>query len=272
MNRNGFVAGTPMEPVLVQIVRHLDERLRIAEIGDYPNALNGLQLENDGTVSRVAAAVDASLSTVRIAVERGCDLLLVHHGLFWSGLQSITGNRYRLMSLAVKHRLAIYSAHLPLDAGEQGNSRLLAAALGFSDGDLVGEGWRPFFEAKGTPIGCRATLAEPVTREKLTDLLSGALAGGAVRVCPGGPRMVREIAIITGGGGSEIRAVAVAGVDTLITGEGPHWTYALAEEAGANILYGGHYATETFGVKALARNLSERFGLPWEFIDVPTGL
>ena len=257
---------------LSELVAYLDARLRTAEIGDYPNALNGLQLQNGGGVTRIAAAVDASLSTVEKAAAHGCDLLLVHHGLFWSGLQTVTGNRHRLFATAIRHNLAVYSAHLPLDTGEAGNNFLLAEALRFSAEELGAGGWTPFFPAKGTPIGCRVELARPITRDELADRLSRALEGGLVRVCPGGPDRVQKIGIITGGAGSEIRAVAGMGVDTLISGEGPHWTYALAEEVGANILYGGHYATETFGVKALAEHLGGEFGLPWEFIDHPTGL
>ena len=131
--------------------------------------------------------------------------------------------------------------------------------------------WRPFFDYKGTPIGCRLRLDEPVTRDTASDRLARAV-GGPVRVCPGGPEVVREVGVITGAAGSEVRRVAEEGVDTLITGEGPHWTYALAEEVGVNILYGGHYATETFAVKALAVDLGERYGVPWEFIPMPTGL
>ncbi len=272
MNRTGFVDGNPMETSLATLTAYLDRRLRTTEIGDYPNALNGLQLENAGTVQRVAAAVDASLATVRQAAAHGCELLLVHHGMFWSGLQPLTGNRYRLVAEAVRHGLAIYSSHLPLDAGEAGNSSLLADALGFSPGELGAEGWQPFFAPKGTEIGCRALLNRAISRQELAERLSKALAGGPVKVCPGGPEAVRSVGVITGGAGSEIRAVAHAGIDTLITGEGPHWTFALAEEVGANILYGGHYATETFGVKALAAELEREFGLPWEFIDHPSGL
>lgn len=261
-----------MPTPLNAIVSHLDEKLRIAEVGDYPNALNGLQLDNGGGVSRVAAAVDASLATVRKAVAAGCDLLLVHHGLFWTGLQTMTGNRRALFEWALGHHLAIYSAHLPLDTGIEGNSQLLAEALGLKLADGIPARWEPFFPAKGTPVGCRTRLPEGISLRELTTKLGAALDGGPVRVCPGGPAEPREIGVITGGAGSEIKAVAGLGIDTFITGEGPHWTYALAEELEVNILYGGHYATETFGVKALARHLEEHFGLPWEFIDHPTGL
>ena len=253
------------EPTLAAVCRYLDQRLRVREIADYPNALNGLQLENDGAVSRICAAVDAGLSTIAAAVAARCDLLVVHHGLFWNGLQPMTGNRRALFKRALDGNLAVYSAHLPLDTGAEGNSFLLARAC------LPGEDWQPFFDVKGTPIGCRTVLGTPLGREELAARLSRAV-GGPVRVCPGGPGEIREVGVITGAAGSEARRVAGEGVEALITGEGPHWTYALAEEVGINILYGGHYATETFAVTALAQHLGERFGLPWEFIDVPTGL
>lgn len=257
-----------MDPTLDALVNYLDARLRVREIADYANALNGLQLANDGAVSRLAAAVDASLSTVGEAVAAGCDLLLVHHGLFWNGLAPMTGNRRQLFKTALEGNLAIYSAHLPLDAGREGNSSLLAGAM-FDDGCVE---WQPFFEAKGTMIGVRGRLEVPLARAEVGARLSRAVGGGAVRVCPGGPEMARHIGIVTGAAGAEVRKAAEEGIETFVTGEGPHWTYALAEEAGVNILYGGHYATETFGVKNLAAHLGERFGLPWEFIDRPTGL
>ena len=258
-----------MEPTLVSLCQYLDGYLRLREIADYPNALNGLQLGNDGTVSRVCAAVDASLSTVIEAVDSGYDLLLVHHGLFWNGLTPMTGKRRELFRCALEGNLAIYSAHLPLDTGRMGNSMLLARAC-FSAPEFT-EDWRPFFDVKGTMIGCRSRLDQPLSRDALSGRL-GRTVGGAVRVCPGGPEETRHVGVITGAAGSEARRVADEGIDTLITGEGPHWTYALAEEVGLNIFYGGHYATETFAVKALAAHVGERFGIPWDFIHRPTGL
>ncbi len=257
-----------MEPTLDALVNHLDGRLRVREIADYPNALNGLQLANDGTITHLVAAVDASLSTVSEAAESRSGLLLVHHGLFWNGVQAMTGNRHKLFKTALDGDLAIYSAHLPLDTGFEGNSFLLARTM-FDD---LHTEWQPFFESKGTMIGFRGRLEVPLARAELAERLSRAVGGGTVRVCPGGPEMSRHIGIVTGAAGSEVRKMAEEGIDAFITGEGPHWTHALAEEVGVNILYGGHYATETFGVKKLAAHLSERYGLPWEFIDHPTGL
>ena len=248
---------------LREVHAYLDGYLWVGQIGDYANALNGLQLENPGEVSKIGAAVDASGHTISAAVERGIALLLVHHGMFWSGLQPMTGGNYRQWKRSLEAGLAIYSAHLPLDVHpEVGNNVLLCRALGLGE-------TTPFFETKGIKAGLRATA--PGEREELVSRLEAAL-GGPVRLCPGGSGQVREIGIITGGAGAEVRAVAAEGIDTFITGEGPHWTYALAEELGVNILYGGHYATETFGVRALAARLGTEFRLPWEFIDHPTGL
>lgn len=258
-----------MTAALSEIVRYLDEFMRLRQIADYPNALNGLQLENSGEIMRLAAAVDARTATVQAATKLGTGtLLLVHHGLFWGGAQPFTGNLYRLAKTAFAADLALYSAHLPLDVHrEVGNNAGLCAALGFHPG--VAE---PFFDFKGTAVGLRVELDVPLAREELVTRLEKAV-GGPVRVCPGGPLEVRRVGIITGGAGNEARAVAAAGgIDTFITGEGAHWTHALADELGLNVLYGGHYATETFGVKALAAHLAERFGLPWEFLDYPTGL
>ena len=248
---------------LSEITRYLDDYLRLREITDYAEAHNGLQLANGGTVRRIGAAVDACGDTIDAAATRGVDLLLVHHGLFWGGVHPMTGNRYRMWKRAMDAGVAVYSAHLPLDAHPVvGNNALLCAALDLQEIE-------PFMPYKGTPVGLRGKME--TSRDALTDQLATAL-GGPVRVCPGGPGQVRAIGVVTGGAGAEVRAAAEAGVDTFITGEGPHWTYALAEELGVNLLYGGHYATETFGVKALAAHLGERLGIPWEFIDHPTGL
>lgn len=251
--------------LLDDLTDHLDAQLRVSELPDYANAVNGLQLANrSGRVTRIAAAVDATLPVVRKAVEQRADLLIVHHGLFWSGLQPWTGATFERMSLAVESGLAIYSAHLPLDTHpELGNNARLAAAVGLSpDGG--------FLNYKGLDVGLTCTTELP--REELVARFTTALGGGRVHLCAGGPAVCRRVGISTGGSGSEVAAAAKAGVDTFVTGEGPHWSYTLAEELGINVLYGGHYATETFGVKALAADLQQRFGLSWVFVDHPTGL
>lgn len=248
---------------LAAIVRHCDQVLQTAVIGDYDGAVNGLQMENSGAVTRIAATVDASLATVKLAVRAKANLLIVHHGLFWSRSHPWTGKKYELIRALVENDIAVYSSHLPLDAHPQlGNNAQLAAALGFKK-------LRPFFPSHGQPIGLETTTR--IRREDLCQRLSRA-TGSAPKLLPGGPTTCQRIGIVTGGAGGDLKTAAAAGVDTFITGEGPHWTYALAEELGINVLYGGHYATETFGVKALAAQLSKKFRVPWTFLDHPTGL
>jgi dinuclear metal center YbgI/SA1388 family protein len=248
---------------LTTIVKHCDKTLRNSEIKDFDGAVNGLQVENSGSVSRIAATVDASPATVKLAIAAKVDFLIVHHGLFWNVRQPWTGKNYELLQMLVEKNLAVYSSHLPLDFHPRlGNNAVLCAKLGLKN-------LRPFGLKQGQHYGLqsrtkisRAVLAERFRRAiEDTPLVIGA-----------GPETCRRIGIITGGAGDFLQKAAAEGVDTFITGEGPHWTYALAEELGVNLFYGGHYATETFGVKALAAELSRKFKLPWTFIDHPTGL
>ena len=250
---------------LSTLVAQLDTELNIRSIPDYPGAHNGLQLQNgSGTVRRIVAAVDACLPAVKAAAAlAGPVLLLVHHGMFWSGAQRITGSVFEKLRTAMNADMAIYSAHLPLDVHPRlGNNALLAKSLGITK-------TTPFFDWKGLQVGLRAKVN--LTRAALIKRLTAAVAG-PVHVCEGGPEKLRDLGIITGGAGSEVAAIAATGVDTFITGEGPHWSYTAAEELGINLLYGGHYATETFGVKAAAAWLALKHKLPWEFIGHPTGL
>ncbi|MBM3862572.1 MAG: Nif3-like dinuclear metal center hexameric protein [Verrucomicrobia bacterium] len=249
------------------IVAFLDQSLRTAEFTDYPGAVNGLQLANHGEVRHVVAAVDASLPVVNAAVTAAAGrptLLVVHHGMFWQGAQRVTGALYRKLKTAMDADLAIYSSHLPLDVHPQwGNNIRLARAIGIDAPE-------PFLDGRDGPMGLRGTWQG--TRQSLADQLSDVLGNGRVHICPGGPDSITRVGIITGGAGSEVAAVAACGVDTFITGEGPHWSYPLAEELGINLLYAGHYATETFGVKALAEEISRKYGISWEFADHPSGL
>ena len=248
---------------LAEIVAFLDRELRISAIPDYPGAMNGLQLASDGRIERIVAAVDASLPVIEAAASGGPGLLVVHHGMFWQGAQPITGAFYRKLKTAMEAGLAIYSSHLPLDVHpEWGNNILLANAIGLINPE-------PFFEQKGLHLGLRGTWAG--SREELVAALR-ASTGGDVHLCPAGPEFPVKVGLITGGAGGEIAKIADEGVDAFITGEGPHWSYTLAEELEINLLYGGHYATETTGVQALARVLASEFTLPWSFLDHPTGL
>jgi dinuclear metal center YbgI/SA1388 family protein len=253
-----------MNPALSDISDFIDALLNIENVADSPNAFNGLQLANEGLVAKLGAAVDAGEPTLRMAVAAGVDLLIVHHGLFWTPLQPLTGAAYRKVSMAMRANMAIYSAHLPLDVHPKfGNNALLAKALGLGATE-------PFFHGEnGQWVGLRAEVSMPLG--KLVAQLEKVVAG-PVKVFRGGPERVASVGIVTGGAGGEIHKAAMEGVDTLITGEAPHWAAIAAEELGVNMLLGGHYATETFGVKALAEHVAGKLGLPWQFIDYPTGL
>lgn len=244
-------------------MEYLDTLLRVSEIPDYPLAHNGLQVANLGAVKRVAVAVDAAQVTIDQAVRSGADLLIVHHGLFWDGNPRVTGRRYARIRALLEADVALYSAHLPLDMHpEMGNNAVLARAIGIEVDSR-------FSEYRGEPMGVSGRLA--LRREALVARLDE-LLGGPVRLIAGGPEMTERVGVITGGGASAIAAAMAAGLDTFITGEGAHHTYFDAVEGGINLILAGHYATETWGVRALGAHLEEKFGLPWEFIDHPTGL
>lgn len=251
------------------IVEYLDDLLGTASVPDYSNALNGLQLANTGTITKVAAAVDFSTRTVAGAVRAGADMLLIHHGMFWSGLKRIEGKDYARLRTLIQHDVAVYASHLPLDRHPlYGNNALLATELGLEPDDV-------FARYKTISIGVRGS--SDVETEELVaraDVFARS-HGGAVRATHVEPeRRTRSWAICTGAGASSetLREAADMGIDTLIVGEGPHHTAVEAEESGMTVIYAGHYATETLGVQALAAHVSDRFGVPWTFIQAPTGL
>jgi dinuclear metal center YbgI/SA1388 family protein len=254
---------------LAQIAAHLDALLRIRDTPDYSTALNGVQVEHRGPVTKIAAAVDTSARTIKGAADAGANLLLVHHGLFWGGLQPLTGPYFARVRLLMDHDIALYSAHLPLDAHPTlGNSFLLAREIGL-------EASGGFAHHETIDCGVRGTSDVPTT-ELVSRLNAFANAHGgaaiASAITPG--RRTLKWAICSGAGvnADTIREAQELGVDTLITGEGPHWSAVDAEEKGLVIVYAGHYATETTGVRALAEQVSATFSLPWTFIAAPTGL
>jgi len=254
---------------LPEIAAQIDALLRVQTTPDYPAALNGVQVEHRGPVRKIAAAVDCSTRTIHGAIAEGANLLLVHHGLFWGGLQPLTGALYSRVRLLLEHDVALFSAHLPLDAHQEfGNSRLLAAEIGLQSS-------AGFARYDTIDCGVRGTCELP-TMELVKRLRAFArLHGGSVRTSVVSPdRRTHRWAVSSGAGvnAKTIREAVDMGVDTLITGEGPHWSAIDAEERGLVILYAGHYATETLGVRALAEHLSRQFSLPWAWVPAPTGL
>ena len=254
---------------LEEVVALLDGALRTAEVPDYGPALNGLQVANAGRVTRVAAAVDFSRAAVEGAAAAGADLLVVHHGMFWSGAQPLVGAAYERVRLLLAHGIAVYGSHLPLDVHPTlGNNARLAALL-----ELVPSGGFARFKTLDVGLSGEADVE--------TAALAARAAAFAARhghaavhtpIAPG--RRTRRWGLCTGAGASTetLREATERGLDTLVVGEGPHHTAVEAAERGVVVIYAGHYATETLGVQALGALLEERFGLPWSFVGEPTGL
>ena len=253
-----------MSTPLSDIVSLLDTTLRIRDITDASVALNGLQVENNGSVTKVALGVDGSQKTIDDAIAAGADLLVLHHGIFWCGLQPVKGWWKQKIAACLNNNLAIYSAHLPLDLHPTlGNNAGIARALELQD-------VQPEVDYHGTLIGLSGyfpgTVAE--LRTKYAEI-TGAEITGVVHdaTLPAG-----RIALCSGGGGEEIYQMHSKGYGTYLTGEENHWVSNAARDRGVNILCAGHYATETFGVRAIGQLLKEKFGLPIVFIDNPTGM
>jgi len=250
------------ETDLESILYFMDTTLGIPDFPDYDAAQNGLQVQGSRPVRKIGAAVDASVQTIDAAIAESIDLLIVHHGIFWGGLQPLTGRHYRRVAPLLKAGVGLYSAHLPLDAHpELGNCARLLGALGLEPKVRFGR-------FGGEDIGFEAVADEH--RDGLLERMERVL-GCPVRLIAGGPTHVKRIGVVTGAGGSFVGAAALAGLDTLVTGEASHHTYVDAMELGVNVILGGHYATETFGVRALAAFVGERFGVSWQFLDYPTG-
>lgn len=248
---------------LPELTQYLDQYLSTATIADYPNALNGLQVASRGEIRRVAAAVDICSATIRMAAEAKAQLLLVHHGLFWTGPRPLVGPQYDRVAGLLSSDIALYSCHLPLDLHpEVGNNHILARQLGLS----VQGG---FGELHGSSIGVWGETSG--SREEFVARV-GKLLGVSPRSLPFGPPQVKRVGIVSGAAGSLIGQAAAMGLDTFLTGEGVHHSYFDAEELKVNVIYAGHYATETMGVRALADHLASRFGLESIFLDHPTGL
>jgi dinuclear metal center YbgI/SA1388 family protein len=247
---------------LQQLTDFCDKRTRRAAFKDFSGAHNGLQVANDGRVTRIGAAVDAGQVPFETAVERGIDFIIVHHGLYWGGVAPLTGPVYGRFAALIRGNCAVYSSHLPLDAHEEiGNNVLLARQLGL-------RARRPFLFHEGEPIGWIAS--NKLKCSQLCARLEELYARVVTVDC--GAAAPRQVAFCSGSGNSAVPQLLAAGVDTLITGELREEWFNFAQEHRLNLICCGHYATEVHGVKALAAELAKKFHLPWEFIDTENPL
>jgi dinuclear metal center YbgI/SA1388 family protein len=241
------------------LAQWLDERVCVSDFKD--DSWNGLQVANSGRVGRICVGVDATLPFFEAAVTQGAGMVICHHGISWGpSLARITGLNYRLVSFLIKHDMALYGCHLPLDAHpELGNNGVLARVLGL-------EGRSPFACYNGQKIGICGELAAAVEFEDFADRVRRLVNIDAVAHNLGSAK-VKRVGVVSGGAAMTVAAAIAEGLDTYITGEPSLAGYNLALQEGINVIYAGHYATEVFGVKAVLQLLKEEHGVEGEFVD-----
>lgn len=247
-----------------ELVAYLDHYLNLANIADY--GPQGLQVEaNNATIERVALAVDVAPAVIEAAATWKADMLLVHHGILWRDVERIAGPLGQRVRLLLQHEINLYAAHLPLDAHpEVGNNAVLAGLLGVA----VTDWW---CAPKGTPLAVIGTLATETTRSQFVHQVEQQL-NSTTRLLAHGPEQIQTVAILSGFGADKVAEAKTLGADTFLTGETSHANYWAAADYGINVIYAGHYATETVGVQALGRHLAEKFGLQVKFFDFPTAM
>lgn len=245
------------------LVTYLDTYLQIDTIKDY--GPQGLQIEGREEVRRVVGLVDAHQPCVEAAIAQNADLMLVHHGIFWGSAKPLRGGYGTLVRTFLQADLNLYAAHLALDAHrEVGNNAELARRLGLEVIDWWGN-------ANGVQLAALAISQHGVKLDYLVDRFEQNV-GPTKLVQAHGPRNIHKVGILSGFGAKEIEEVAALGCDLYITGETSHAQYYDAQNVGINLIYGGHYTTETVGVQALGKHLQEQFDVEFTFIDLPTGL
>ena len=247
---------------ILQLSHYLDNLLDIPSINDAPNALNGLQVQNTGEIKKIGLAVDLCQATIDLAIEKNCQMLFVHHGVFWGGLQQVRGPFYKKISSMMRANLGLYSAHIPLDLHPVlGNNRALA--------DLIElQNLEPFGEYGGIKIGLKGTINKKPAETLVQDLAEK--LGSPVKVIGAGD--IQSIGLVTGGAADIIQQASSERLDAYITGEGSNHHYHDAIEGKCILIFAGHYATETGGVKSVGLHLEQKFQIVTEFLDYPTGL
>lgn len=246
-----------------ELVRYLDEYLDIDAIRDY--GPQGLQVEGRRYTNRIAGLVDAQMPCVEAAVQLGADMMLVHHGIFWGPTQPLRGHQGRLVREIMTSGLNLYAAHLALDAHQEvGNNAELCRRLALQPVQWWGD-------VNGVPLAALAVTEDGMKLDYVVDRFEQ-VVGPVSLVQAHGPRIVHRVGAMSGSGARYIAQAAALGCDLFITGETDHAHYYEALNHSINVIYGGHYCTETVGVQALGEHLQARFDIEFEFVDLPTGL
>jgi len=247
---------------ILQLSKYLDELLDIHAIKDSDKAVNGLQVENTGDIKKIGLAVDLCMATIQMAIERNCDMMFVHHGMFWDGLQPVTGKRFEKLGAMLKGNLGLYSSHIPLDVHPVlGNNRTLADKIGL-------QCLEPFGEYGGIKIGLKGKI-DRQTAKSLGKILEEKLGATPLVIGDGN---LETVGVVTGGAGDIVSQAIEEKLDCYITGEGANHNFHKAIEGNCVLILGGHYATETGGAQSVGKHLFEKFGIEYEFLDYPTGL
>jgi dinuclear metal center YbgI/SA1388 family protein len=252
--------------LLKELDQYFRGHLAIDEMAPIDPSMNGVQVgRSDTPISKVAFAVDACLETFERACEQGAQVLVVHHGIFWGKERALTGHHYRRIHHLLQNDLALYAIHLPLDKHpDLGNNIQMARRLKLDKIESFGE-------IKGEMIGYRGRLPEEQNLEQIIATLFGS-SESVIQSLPFGVADIRQVGIVSGGAPASVHEAIHKGLDVFITGDASHTIYHAALEDGINVIFGGHYNTETWGVSALAESLADDTGLQTTFIDVPTGL
>jgi dinuclear metal center YbgI/SA1388 family protein len=266
--KKAAVRASPKKPVAKPkvsrdvLVSFLDKTLRTSEIPE--NSINGLQVEGTENITKIGLAVDACLEAYKLAEQKGCQMVIAHHGLIWDGVKSITGPVYRQVEFLVKSGINLYASHLPLDLHPTlGNNAQIAKILGLKN-------IQPFGVYKnGMHIGFEGYLPRAATVKTISEIVKKNF-GGPVLSLPFGPQKIWRVAVISGRGSSLLPEAIEKKMDLFVTGEPSHENHHAALEGNLNVVYGGHYHTEKPGLIALGEFLEKRFGVRVEFLDVPT--
>jgi len=248
---------------LKQIVDFLDNELNTASIKD--RSINGLQVDGSQEVRRIGFAVDASMEALNRARDAYCDMLIVHHGIIWDRPDTLTGNLYKRAKFLIQNNISLYASHLPLDKHEiYGNNAHLARLLNLRN-------LRGFGDYNGNPVGFAGELGREMEFEELIREAKEKL-NTKITALPFGKRTVGTVAVVSGNGNACLKEAIAKGFDVFFTGETSHTSFHEAKDGAINVIFAGHYATETLGLKALAAELKQKFELEAGFIDIPTGL